>query len=507
VHRTIRQWRAGLRLVAAAVVAVVAGVCLGSPPEQYGILTPPPPREPRLVGARVVGVRPGSPVLFTIPATGDRPMTFAARGLPEGLVLDPAAGRITGRLARPGRHAVMLVARSALGRCERALEIVAGDRMALAPPMGWNSWNCWAETVDDEKIRDAADAMVASGLINHGWTYINIDDGWQGRREAPDYALQPKGRFPDMAALAGYVHGLGLKLGLYSTPWKTSYAGYAGGSADLDDGRVTTKEHAFGAVAFHRADARQFTAWGVDYLKYDWKPIDVDHARAMAEALRGTGRDIVLSLSNSAPLEGAAHWAELANAWRTTSDLTDTWASVSGVGFSQDPWRPYAGPGHWNDPDMLVVGRVGWGPTLRPSALTPNEQYTHVTLWCLLAAPLLLGCDLEQLDDFTLNLLTNDEVLAVNQDPLGRQARRLTVYGPREVWAKDLADGSTAVGLFNRADDGPRTVTVEWSDLGIRGPRRVRDLWRQRDLGVFDGEFRAPVLVHGVVLVRIGPGG
>jgi len=490
-------WALGVFVLVGAWVGVHA-----AEPEQYGILTPPPPPEPRIVGARVFGVRPGNPFLFTIPATGVRPMTFAAKGLPEGLALDPTTGRITGRLTERGGHVVTLIARNAKGVCERPLRIVVGDRIALTPPMGWNSWNCWAESINDVKVRDAADAMVHSGLIRHGWTCINIDDGWQGRRMPPEYALQPKGRFPDMKALADYVHGLGLKLGIYSTPWKTSYAGYTGGSSDLDDGRITKKAHTFGAVSFEDADARQFAAWGIDYLKYDWKPNDVLHARRMAQALRAAGRDVVFSLSNTAPFDLAREWSHLANAWRTTSDLTDTWASASEVGFSQDRWRPFAGPGHWNDPDMLVIGQVGWGPSLRPSTLTPNEQYTHISLWCLLASPLLLGCDLEELDAFTLGLLTNDEVLAVNQDPLGRQAARVAVDGPLEVWAKEMEDGSKAVGLFNR-DEVPRTVAVRWSDLGIEGPHTVRDLWRQKTIGVFDGQFSTPVLVHGVVLVRL----
>jgi len=475
------------------------------PAEQYGLLTPPAPPEPRINGARVFGVRPGRPVLFTVAATGERPMRFSARGLPPGLALDAAAGRLTGRLEAEGEHAVTLVARNARGSAEGRLRIVVGERIALVPPMGWNSWNCWAEAVDDTKVREAARAMVETGLIRHGWTYINIDDCWQGRREPPEYALQPKDRFPDMKGLAAYVHGLGLKLGIYSTPWKTSYAGYPGGSADTDDGRVLEKGHVFGAVAFHEADARQWAAWGVDYLKYDWRPIDAARARAMAEALRESGRDIVLSLSNAAPFEHAGRWAAIANAWRTTGDIADTWESVSGIGFAQDRWRPFAGPGRWNDPDMLVVGRVGWGPSLRPTGLTPNEQYTHISLWCLLAAPLLLGCDLAGLDAFTLGLLANDEVLAVNQDPLGRQAARLRAEGDTEVWAKPLEDGSWAVGLFNRDDFEPRSVAVRWADLGLAGPHRVRDLWRQEDLGVFADGFEARVLVHGVVLVRVAP--
>jgi len=482
-----------------------ASAAFAAAPEQYGILTPPAPREPRVSGARIFGVRPGRPVLFTISATGERPMTFAAKNLPAGLALDEKTGRITGTLVKEGEYAVTLIVTNARGRAERVLKIIAGDRIALTPPMGWNSWNCWAQAVDEEKVRAAADGMVASGLANHGWTYINIDDCWQGERRPPAYALQTKGNFPDLKALAGYVHALGLKIGIYSTPWKTSYAGFAGGSADTDDGRLLEKGHKFGAVSFAAADARQWAEWGLDYLKYDWKPNDVEHAGEMAAALRDSGRDIVYSLSNTAPFELAARWAELANSWRTTGDIADTWESVSGIGFSQDRWRPFTGPGHWSDPDMLVVGRVGWGPSLRPSSLTPNEQYTHLSLWCLLAAPLLLGCDLQNLDEFTLGLLTNDEVLEVDQDPLGRQAGRVAADGPTQVWAKDMADGSKAVGLFNLDDHEPRTVTVRWSDLGISGPRAVRDLWRQKDLGTFDGKFEARVLVHGVVLVRISP--
>jgi alpha-galactosidase len=473
------------------------------PAEQAGLLTPPAPAEPRINGARVFGVRPGRPLLFTIAATGERPMTFSAEGLPPGVTLNAATGRLTGRVDAAGEHAVTLIARNARGEDRKALRLVVGERIALTPPMGWNSWNCWAESVDDAKVRAAARAMAESGLVNHGWTYINIDDGWQAWRGPPAYALRPKDRFPDMAALAEYVHGLGLKLGVYSTPWKTSYAGYPGGSADTDDGRVLVKAHEVGPVRLEEADARQWAAWGVDYLKYDWKPIDVASAGRMARALERCGRDVVFSLSNSAPFDGAAEWARLANAWRTTADMTDDWLSVSGIGFDQDRWAPFAGPGRWNDPDMLVVGHVGWGPSLHPSRLTPNEQYMHVSLWCLLAAPLLVGCDLERLDAFTLNLLANAEVLAVNQDPLGRQARLVRRDGDVEVWARPLADGSTAVGLFNRDDFEPRDVTVRWADLGIEGPHSVRDLWRQADVGVFDGEFRARVLVHGVALVRV----
>lgn len=477
------------------------------------ILTPKPQPTPRINGPDVFGVRPGSPVLYTIPATGDRPMTFGAVNLPAGLSLDKATGRITGTLSREGEYKLTLTAQNALGRSEKEFRIIVGDRICLTPPLGWNSWNCWAASVDAEKIKAAAKAMVDTGLINHGWTYINIDDGWQGPRGGEFNAIQGNEKFPDMKGLCDYVHSLGLKIGIYSTPWVTTYAQHIGGSADNPRGTWSAeKDPRFqgwrhGRYSFAINDAKQWAAWGVDYLKYDWNPNDVPHVTEMAEALRASGRDIVYSLSNSAPFEHAADWARLANCWRTTDDIVDSWDSVSQIGFSQDKWAPFAGPGHFNDADMLVVGSVGWGPNLRPSHLTPDEQYTHISLWCLLASPMLLGCDLTGLDEFTLSLLTNDEVLQVNQDALGRQAVQVAGDQTYAVYAKNMADGSRAVGLFNRdvMYDEPKTVTVNFADLGLEGEVRVRDLWRQKDLGEFNGSFSADVPAHGVVLLRMWP--
>jgi alpha-galactosidase len=223
----------------------------------------------------------------------------------------------------------------------------------------------------------------------------------------------------------------------------------------------------------------------------------------MQEALAQQPRDIIYSLCQYG-MGNVWEWGTEVggNSWRTTQDINDSWGSMSGIGFNQAGLEKYAGPGHFNDPDMLVVGKVGWGPQLRSSRLSPNEQYTHISLWYLLASPLLIGCDMTQLDEFTLNLLTNDEVLEVNQDPLGRQAGRITQNGTLEVWAKDMEDGSKAVGLFNRGQR-EQTVTVKWSDLGINGEQTVRDLWRQKDIGKYTEKFEANVGRHGVVLVKI----
>jgi alpha-galactosidase len=477
------------------------------PREEAVILTPKPGPKPRINSARVFGVRPGSPVLYTIAATGQRPLGFNAENLPAGLSISHETGRITGKLNERGEYKITLIARNDLGEARRELRLAVGDTIALTPPMGWNSWNCWGCAIDEDKIKEATDAMVRSGLINHGWQYINIDDCWMIQLNSDDpivggptrddcgRVLTNK-RFPDMKALTDDVHDLGLKMGIYISPgpW--------------------TCQHYEGSWKHELHDAQSFADWGIDYLKYDWcgygsivpRP-DLAQMKEpyafMRMCLDRVDRDIVYSLCQYGMGDVWEWGTEVGgNCWRTTGDITDSWGSMAGIGFAQDKCSAYASPGHWNDPDMLVLGKVGWGPNLRDSRLSPNEQYTHMSLWCLLCSPLLIGCDLTQLDEFTLSLLTNDEVLEVNQDPLGQQAGVKAKDGYVEVWAKKMADGSTAVGLFNR-DETPKTVTAKWSDLGLSGPLRVRDLWRQKDLGTFTGKFEAEVPRHGCVLVRL----
>ncbi len=484
------------------------------------ILTPPAPDTPRVNGPNIFGVRPGSPFLHTIPATGVRPMEFSVENLPAGLAVDAATGRITGSLDKPGEHKVVLIAKNAQGSARKDFRIVVGETISLTPPMGWNSWNSWAETVDAEKVLRSARAMVSSGLVNHGWSYMNIDDAWQGTRTGKDGALGPNEKFPDMKALCDELHGMGLKAGIYSTPWITSYAGLPGGSSDSADGtwsKDLPKEQGrvIGKFSFAGADAKQWGEWGIDYLKYDWDPMDGPSTEEMSKALRASGRDIVFSLSNTAPFAQAATWQRWSNCWRTTGDIRDCWDkapsfwehSISEIGFNQDRWAPFAGPGHWNDPDMLVVGHVGWGPVLHPSKLTPDEQYTHISLWCMLAAPLLIGADLEKLDAFTISLLSNDEVIAVNQDALGKQATRIATIGAVDIYRKPLEDGSAAIGFFNRGDAEMKLEFDKWRYIDITTPQRVRDLWRQQDLPDLKkpANERMPVTIpaHGVQLYKL----
>lgn len=497
--------------------------------EEPYILTPKPPATPRINGARIVGCRPGHDFLFNIPATGDRPMKYSAKNLPAGLKLDQQTGIITGKVARRGEYKVQLTAKNARGSAKRELRIVCGDQIALTPPMGWNSWNCFAHDVSAEKVKAATDAFVKSGLVQHGWTYINIDDFWEqnpammkndpslggpGRDAAG--RIVPNPRFPDMKALADYVHSKGLKIGIYSSPGPFTCGG------------------CLGSYQHEELDAESYAEWGIDYLKYDWcsyKP-EMEAQRGtnpdfsgttkfwgepkekirselmrpyiiMREALNRVDRDIVYSLCQYGMGDVWEWGGEVGgNCWRTTHDITDTWGSMSSIGFGQAGHEKFAKPGNWNDPDMLVVGKVGWGPKLHSTRLTPSEQYTHITLWSLLCSPLLIGCDLTQLDDFTLSLLTNDEVIEVNQDPLGQAAGRIKQNGETEVWAKKMEDGSFAIGLFNRSLIATE-VTVNWGDLGLKGSHKVRDLWQQKDLGKFTDAYTVSVRRHGAAMIRV----
>ncbi len=485
------------------------------------ILTPPTPRRPRLNGPTVYGARPGSPFLYRLPATGEGPLTYEAEGLPRGLSLDPATGIITGATEEEGTHPVGVTVRGRLGSDSRILRVVIGDEFALTPPLGCNTFGGWGVYVNEQNIRDSARAMIDTGLAGHGYSYVNIDDGWQGQRGGPYHAIMPNEKFGDLKQLGDDLHALGLKYGLYSTPWTTSYQNLVGGSSDDPSGGWTAPRAAregwrHGAYCFAEQDAKQVGEWGCDYFKYDWKIDTPEHARRMGDALRATGRDIVYELSNDAPLELAGEFTTIATMCRTTGDIVDVWErtqldaakqtwalGVRDIWLQHNDWRAYNRRGHWNMPCPLRVGQLGgWDlKPLRPTRLTPDEQYSHLSLWCLWSAPIIIGCPLERLDAFTLSLLCNDEVLAVDQDALGLQARQLEVEGG-EALVKELEDGSWAVGLFNVGETAA-TVTAGLSVLGLPGPLRVRDLWRQAELGIAADRLSFEVARHGVRLVRV----
>jgi alpha-galactosidase len=515
----LRPMHASLLLAAIlfARASFAADVPLSSIPEPTAdmILTPPAPPQPRIHGAMIFGVRPGHPLLYTIAATGDRPMRFSADGLPAGVQIDSSNGQISGTIATPEEVTLTLHATNALGSAERKLKLLVGDQIALTPPMGWNSYNCWGTGITQERELAAARAFVKSGLSQHGWSYINMDGGWEGARGGELKAIQPDPkRFTDIKAMVDEIHTMGLRAGIYSTPWVTTYGGQVGGSSDNPDGTWDPKTmlhgaknkklypFAIGKYHFFTNDAKQWAAWGIDYVKWDWAPNELPETKEMHDALNASGRDLIFSLSNNTTNSLFAiipEMSQVANCWRIGGDISDRWQSIVSHGFNQDKWAPYAGPGHWNDPDMFEIGAGGGGKRKR---LTADEQYTHVSQWCLVSAPLLLGCDLDHLTPFTLGLLTNDEVIDIDQDELGKEATSVSKKGNSVVYAKPLADGSWAAGLYNLGAT-PASVTLNWTDIQRSGTQRVRDLWRQKDLGQFTDSFSANVIPHGVVLVKI----
>jgi len=366
------------------------------------------------------------------------------------------------------------------------------DDLAKTPPMGWNSWNRFGCNVSEDLIKGAADAMVSSGMKDAGYQYVVIDDCWQVARDGAGNILPDKERFPSgMKALADYVHGLGLRFGLYS-----------------DAGTQTCAKRP-GSMGHVEQDARQYAAWGVDYLKYDWCFNEGQDARdayvKMSNALRAAGRPIVLSICEWGSNQPWTWAPGVGHLWRTTGDIQDCWdCSIEwgGMGVShildlQLDLHPYAGPGHWNDPDMLEVGNGG---------LTVAENRAHFSLWCLLAAPLMAGNDIANMTPEVREILTNKEVIAVDQDPLGMQGRRVADQGAYEIWMKPLSGAARAVILLNRGNK-PGPITVTWPQIGLApdAEAQVRDLWAKKDLGPVKGQFRAEVGPHDVVMIRVQP--
>ncbi|MGB7189804.1 MAG: glycoside hydrolase family 27 protein [Acidobacteriaceae bacterium] len=365
--------------------------------------------------------------------------------------------------------------------------------LAATPPMGWNSWNHFGEKVTDADVRAAADVMVSSGMRDAGYVYINVDDTWEGKRDAQGN-IHSNSRFPDMKALADYVHSKGLKFGIYSSPGPKTCGGYEG------------------SYGHERQDANTYASWGVDFLKYDLCSYmdvmklhdpnqDPKKAQAMMEdayakmhrALVNTGRPIVYSLCQYG-VGSVWEWGAKVggNLWRTTDDIRDNYRSMALIGFSQAGLEKYAGPGHWNDPDMLEIGNGG---------MSADEYRTQMSLWSILAAPLLAGNDLSKMDATTQSILMNKEVIAVDQDRLGVQGHRVR---PPQIWEKPLSGGAKAVALFNYVtDDEAEPLTLYLKDVGFSGPVHARDLWAHKDLGVLNGSYTVTVPKGGVVMLRL----
>ncbi|MDY0357654.1 MAG: NPCBM/NEW2 domain-containing protein [Sedimentisphaerales bacterium] len=482
------------------------------PAEEKVLLTPKPGPAPKINGPKVYGCRPGHPFLYRIPCTGTRPMAFKAANLPDTLSLNENTGIITGAAPdRRGEYVVTLEAKNDHGSDRRTFAIIVGDTLALTPPMGWNSWYIHYYHVTEEHMRNAADVMVSSGMADYGYSYVNIDDCWMKKRGDEPYrdadgAILPNAKFPDIKGMVDYIHNKGLKAGLYTGPGPWTCAGY-----------VASYEH-------ERIDAEKFAEWGFDFLKHDWCSYsavaggtDLEHMKRpyqlMGEILKSLDRDILLNLCQYGMGDVWTWGGEVGgHCWRTTGDLgLEQGGLLPGfyhIGLSNARHYEYAKPGQWNDPDYILIGRIGnahhHDEPPKPTTLTPSEQYSYMSMWCLMAAPLFYSGDMRYLDEFTLNVLCNAEVIDVDQDPLGIQARPLVQDDETLILAKPMADGSLAVGLFNLAELS-REMSVDWSLLGLSGKRVVRDLWRQKDLGTYDGRFTTAVTRHGVALIRLIP--
>jgi alpha-galactosidase len=364
-----------------------------------------------------------------------------------------------------------------------ALHKVPYNGLAKTPPMGWNSWNLFAEKVDDKTVRTMADAMVSSGMRDAGYIFVNIDDTWEGVRDEQGN-LGTNHKFPDMKALADYVHSKGLKIGIYSSPGPRTCGGYPA------------------SYGHEEQDAKMFASWGIDYLKYDWcsagniykndalQPV----YQKMGDALASSERPIVYSLCEYG-MGQVEKWGPAVggNLWRTTGDIRDEWDSMISNIEKQVPTAPWAGPGHWNDPDMLEIGN---------GHMTADEYRTHMSLWALVAAPLLAGNDVRTMTDVTKSILMNKEVIAIDQDRLGKQASPVK-NGDFETWVKPLADGGVAVGVVNLGSAAAK-ATVKAGDLGLSGTvTKARDLWTHKDVKFTGGVYEASVPSHGVLMLRV----
>jgi hypothetical protein len=483
--------------------------------EERYILTPPPSSIPRINGAKVVGASPGKPFLFTIATTGERPLTFKAKGLPKGFVLDKEKGIISGCCQKQGTYFVSVTATNSKGICRDTIEIRIGEnQLALTPHMGWNSWYVYGPYVTQEIMEKSAQAMYDEGLVDYGYTYINIDDGWQVKvrdthslQDNParnmDGTIRPNQAFPDMKRLTGLIHRLGMKAGIYSSPGRTTCGGYAG------------------SLGYEALDMQTYNQWGFDFLKYDWcsygdevknnPPSPADYKKPyelIGKLCKEGDRDIILNLCQYG-MGDVWKWGKEVGgqSWRTTGDIGDTnnlLASMFRIGFFQEELKDYSGPGGWNDPDYLLFGDIYdfEKNVQRKSPLSASEHYTCMTLWSMMSAPLIFSGNITTLDDFTRNILCNAEVIDVNQDKWGKQGYRIYSKELIEIWKKDLVDGNTVIAIFNKRPIRD-SIEIDWKTLGYTPSDQVRDLWRQVNIGTTEENNVFDIPRHGCLLLKI----
>jgi len=522
--------------------------------EEQIITAARPGPEPHFNGPRVIGVRPNTPLICSLAVSGARPLEFSAKKLPAGLTLDSQTGILTGILARKGEYRIKVAAQNAAGKAKSEIKIVCDDALALTPPMGWNSYDAFGDSVRESEVISNA-VWLKQNLQPFGWDTVVVDFRWYDsladgiRPQNPEgvtldafgRCIPPTNRFPSATNDAGFkpladqIHAMGLKFGIHimrGIPRKAveqnlPIAGskYTAGQAVLPEGdpnRTCVWNHDMFGVdattpagqAWYATIARQYAAWGVDYIKCDdianlqrGRVYDAPEIEALSIALKNSGRSIILSLSPGAtPVSAAPHVKQFANLWRISPDFWDNWHSLNRNFNLFMAWFGHGGPGHWPDGDMVPFGHVCQrNCDVHPdrwTRFTRDEQLTLMSLWALAPSPLMLGMNLPDNDDWTTAILTGPEVLAVNQDALGRQGRRVagTTQAP-EIWIKPLADGSSAVGFFNRTGQ-PVKMDVAWRKLGFRSAPEVRDLWLRKDLER-QKNFVTELPPHGCVLLRV----
>ncbi|MDB6056995.1 MAG: Alpha-galactosidase [Verrucomicrobiales bacterium] len=489
--------------------AVFAATCLTSKADSQ-ILTPKPQPAPRVNGPTIYGARPGHPFLYRIPAQGERPMKFSVKNLPNTLQLDPDTGIISGTTPGRGTYNLRFKAKNKHGSSQRTFRLVSGDTLSLTPSMGWNSWYAHYSRITDKMMREAADIMISTGMADVGYQYVNVDDCWMNtdvgndpQRIGPfrdDHGtIMPTKHFPDMKGLADYIHSKGLKAGLYTSP-----------------GPLTCT-HCGGAYEHEAQDAKQFADWGFDFLKYDWCSYGHITPRTaplpelkkpyatMGALLQQQNRDILYNLCQYG-MGNVWEWGTEVGgqSWRTSGDLGFELSKIFAVALKNSEHRAFQKPGGWNDPDYIQIGYIGnarGGGLPAPCPFTPTEQYSFMSLWSLMASPLFYSGDMTKLDDFTLNVLCNPEVIDINQDALGEGANVLRLTPTTFIMVKNLEDGGQAIGLCNASEE-QTSMTANWSALGFKSKQHVRDVWRQKDLGKMK-QFDTIVPKHGVVLLRV----
>ncbi|QIM62141.1 hypothetical protein A1D29_01800 [Pasteurellaceae bacterium Orientalotternb1] len=478
---------------------------------------------PRINGSRVIAANPNNPILFKVPACGQGKLHFSSIDLPTGLSLDSQTGIIQGVITQKGEFPFTVVVEDECGKARRELIAIIGKGLCLTPFMGWNSWYCHSELISEQAMRDAARCFVEKDLINHGWTYVNMDDCWQAIRQG-DSPIQANSRFHDIKTMVKDIHAFGIKVGIYSTPWVSTYAGFNGGSVlhnrafgvlpeterlQIDQiygrwpGLEKQKVNLIGDRWLFDVDAKQWGAWGFDFVKVDWLPNDIPTTKRIYQDLQQAGRDIVLSLSNNAPIENAEGLANYCNSVRTTSDIQANWSLVVRNFEQQQPWLPFMRPGYWLDPDMLLVGNIAkpnqQNTVFLPSPLTQAEQRTQISFWAMLSAPLLISCDLTQLDEFTYHLLTNDDVIDINQDYPAQAPIRVSQKNGIEIWTKSLHNQGVALGVFNLSDE-TRSIEIDFARYFDK-ENDILNVWTQQKLDA-SSELRCEISAHDVLLFK-----